>query len=322
MISRLLQLAKSWDQIALDGLWRLSRDHVSRMEPSWPVAPELLERLRIQWPTRYQWPQASIWVVNLLAGLRKHVRVEPAEIPQPYERIVLVQFLSDGRTHDVVIDYSDYMDEINEEGARRALVYFKMHFRKGGYGNDRIVPGGYFNYSPDAYKYIRRLRSLHERAAPKHDVYGRFGLDFARETRIKAVHMLTAQTQFRYQGGAKTVRYGQSLRETARSKIAIDLPGNGDFTFRLIDYLSVGICIVGPPHRTELPVPLVDRRHIILCAPDLSDLVSLCQQYLEDDTARRQVARNVREYFDRYLHRDQLSSFYLLQFFQKLNSLN
>ena len=94
------------------------------------------------------------------------------------------------------------------------------------------------------------------------------------------------------------------------------------YMFRLIDYLSVGICIVGPPHRTELPVSLVDRRHIILCGPDLSDLVSLCQQYLEDDTARRQVARNVREYFDRYLHRDQLSSFYLLQLFKKLNSLN
>src|SRR5262249_49308614 len=159
-----------------------------------------------------------------------------------------------------------YMDEINEEGARRAVVYLKMQFRKGGYGDDRIVPGGYPNYSPAMYKYLWRLRARHDCAAQMHDVYGRFGLDFAAWSGLKAVQMLTQQTKFRYTGGAKTVRYGQSLREVARTKIAIDLPGNGDFTFRLIDYLSIGVCVIASPHRTELPIPLVDRTHIILCA--------------------------------------------------------
>jgi hypothetical protein len=316
-MSRLVHYLRTSDQIALDWIWRLSRDHSSPREPSWPVAPELLQRLRVFWPTTYEWPPAHGWVINLLAGLRRHVRVEPADIPQPYPGIVLVQFLSDGQPQDVVIDCSDYLDYINAEALDRAVVYFKMQFRKGGYGEDRIVPGGYPNNSRHLYKYLTKLRSIRDRAAPIFDVYGRFGLSYATEIRTKAVGLLSAQSLFRYEGGTKIVRYGQFLREVARAKVGIDLPGNGDFTFRLVDYLAIGVCIIGPPHRTEFPIPLVDREQIIHCAPDLSDLVRLCQQYLEDDDARQRVAHNARDYFDRFLHCDQLASYYLQRFLQR-----
>jgi Glycosyl transferases group 1 len=316
-MSRLVHYLRTSDQIALDWLWRLSRDHSALMKPTWPVPPELLQRLQVLWPTTYEWPPAYAWMINLLAGLRRHVRVEPTDIPQPYQGIVLVQFLSDGQPHDVIIDYSDYLDYINADALDRAVVYFKMQFREGGYGEDRIIPGGYPTFSKHLYKYITKLRSVQDRAPPVFDVYGRFGLSFATEVRTKAVGLLSAQSRFGYEGGTKTVRYGQFLREVARAKIGIDLPGNGDFTFRLVDYLALGVCIIGPPHRTAFPVPLVDREQIIHCAPDLSDLVPLCQQYLEDDEARTRVAHNAREYFDRFLHRDQLSLYYLQQFLQK-----
>ncbi len=102
----------------------------------------------------------------------------------------------------------------------------------------------------------------------------------------------------------------------ARTKIGIDLPGNGDFCFRLIDYLSIGVCVIGPKPRTEFPVPLVDGEHIVYCKPDLSDLVPLCRRYLADDRERTRIARNARDYFDRYLHRDQLARYYLHRFFE------
>src|SRR5262249_26138822 len=185
------------------------------------VDPELLQRLRVLWPTTYEWPLADAWMVNLLAGLRRHVQVEPIDIPQPYRGIVLVQFLSNGQPHDVVIDYSDHLDYVNGDALDRAVVYFKMQFRKGGYGEDRIIPGGYPNFSTHLYKYITKLRSLQDRALPRFDVYGRFGLSFATEIRTRAVELLSAQSLFRYEGGNKIVRYGQFLREAARARIGI-----------------------------------------------------------------------------------------------------
>ena len=123
--------------------------------------------------------------------------------------------------------------------------------------------------------------------------------------------MLSEQSAFGFTGSTQRVRHGQSLREVAQAKICIDLPGNGDFCFRLIDYLAIGACIIGPAHRTVMHVPLVDREHLVHCEPDLSDLVSLCKRYLQDDDERRRMTSNARSYFDRYLHRDQLSAYYL-----------
>lgn len=145
---------------------------------------------------------------------------------------------------------------------------------------------------------------------------------FAREVREKAVRLLNDQREFAYQGGLRKVRYSQSLIEASRAKVCIDLPSNSDFCFRLIDYLSVGACIVGPRHGTMLPVPLEDGKHIAFTKPDLSDLVSLCRHYLEHPVEREAMRRNSREYFDSYLHREQLAAYYLSAFEQRLRRVS
>lgn len=63
--------------------------------------------------------------------------------------------------------------------------------------------------------------------------------------------------------------------------------------------------------RNLLHVPLVDGEHVAFARPDLSDLVELCRYYLEHDEEREAMGRRAREYFDRYLHREQLASYYL-----------
>ncbi len=318
-------LVKAWKSpgsaylAARDWAWRLAPAHAP-VQRTWNLDPARLQTLRILWPSSYPWEQTHAWVENLREGFRSLVHLEPIDLPQPYSGTLLIRVLDASETVTVAIDYSDYLDQIHRDGVEDSLCYFKMQYQKPGYGDDRIVPGGYTTFSPNIYHQLRALRRIKDRSRPLFDVYGRFGLRYATEIRQKAIAAFNQQSDFQYEGGQGTIRHTQSLREVARAKICIDLPSNSDFTFRLVDYLAVGACVIGPPHRTTLHVPLVDREHLIHCAPDLSDLVPLCKQYLDDTAERERITRNARDYFDRYLHRNQLASYYLSTIIHKLHA--
>jgi hypothetical protein len=79
----------------------------------------------------------------------------------------------------------------------------------------------------------------------------------------------------------------------------------------LIDYFAVGACVIGPRLRNRLHVPVVDRVHIVYARDDLSDLVPLCRQYVEDRAAREEIRRNATQLFDRFVRREQLAAYYL-----------
>jgi len=116
-----------------------------------------------------------------------------------------------------------------------------------------------------------------------------------------------------YGGGVLLFELGpdQTLKEVARARICIDLPGEGDLCFRLVNYLAVGACIIGPPPRNVLHAPLTDRVHVAYTKPDLSDLVDVCSYYLAHDEAREEMARRSRTFFDECLHKDNLTAYYL-----------
>jgi Glycosyl transferases group 1 len=173
------------------------------------------------------------------------------------------------------------------------------------------VPGGYISDFMLVDWYARGPRRVRDRQQFRWDVYGRFGLQFATEVRSKAIKMLKEQSRVGFYGGDRKVGFPEFLREIARSRVCIDLPGNGPFCFRLVNYLAVGACIVSVPHETAMPVPLVDRQHIIYTKPDMSDLVELCEQYVNDAPAREEVARQSREYYRKHLYWRSLSNYYL-----------
>jgi hypothetical protein len=60
-----------------------------------------------------------------------------------------------------------------------------------------------------------------------------------------------------------------------------------------------------------LHVPLIDGEHVALAREDLSDLVEVCARYVDADGERERLGRQAREFFDRYLHRDQVAAYYL-----------
>lgn len=308
---RLFSTLASWKHVVRERALKLAADHPSPFPPSWKLDPSDMRHVVVRWPTEYQWSEAHHWVRHLLAGMRRLVRVERQPVDQPYEGLVMIEMVVGDQSIKIAIDYGDYIDRVERAALDQAALYFKMQYLREGYGSAKVVPGGYVNPAQDFYKYVAWLRSVKDRRPPRFDVYGRFGLRFAAETRRRAVEMLRAQDRFRYEGDVAIVRYSRSLEEAAQAKICIDLPGNGDFCFRLIDYLGIGACVIAPRHHTLLHVPLEDRKHIVFAREDLCDLVDLCQYYLEHDDEREAIVRHSREFFDRYLHRDQLAGYYL-----------
>jgi len=284
----------------------------------WQLDDGKLRDVTIRWPSRYEWDAASDWVELLLYGFRQHVNLESADdIPQDFKGTVVFQFVIDGKVRTVAIGYSDFRP-IDDDCAKSCDLYFKMQFDAAGYPYDHVVPGGYVPDGKRLYYHLKGLRKLRDSREYLYDVYGRFGLDYAREIREKAVNILNNQDKFPFEGGMKPVAYADFLREVARSKICIDLPGLGDFCFRLINYLAVGSFVIAYPHGSVLNVPLVDRKHIVYCKEDFSDLIDLCEYYIENDREREEIAANARRFFDLYLHKDNLVKYYLKTILDRL----
>ena len=310
-------------RIATDAFWRFRSVSLEPVAPTWPLPEAERQRLTIRWPASYPWAFTRMFVDPVLSGLRQLVAVEPAAIDQPYTGVLLIGVTVDGIEHEVAIDYSDYR-EIDAECAARCPVYFKLQYLREGYGIGHVIPGGYApidRLSP----FLPHLRRVRDRNDFAFDVYGRFSIDWGPGTpagpariRQEAVRLLSEQKSFVYEGSVQYVPSTRYLRETARAKVCLDLPGIGDFCFRLIDYLAIGSCVVAWPHRTQLPVPLVDGEHVVFARDDLSDLVELCERYVRDSDARERLARNSRAYFDKYLRPEQLAGYYLTKCLQLL----
>lgn len=293
---------------ALDTCRLIGPPHRSSAELSWPLSEDELARVEVSWPSRYEWPNAVEWAGPLRDGIACHVPVADADIPQLHERIVMFQVRVEDDVHDVVLDYSDY-PEYDEELLDAVPLYFKMQCPVD--ADARVLPGGFGPRSRQIYWYLRRLRRLRARAAFKFDVHGRFGADRAEDVRSRAVAMLSSQDRFAYEGGLKLHAYPSYLRDIARARVCIDLPGNGALCFRRFDYLAVGSCVIGPRPPVRLPVDPVDRRDVVYTRDDLSDLVDLCADYLADHSGREMLAANARAYFDRFLHPRQLGAYYI-----------
>lgn len=289
---------------------QLHRSQMPAAAATWPVAPDLSRRLSVRWPTSYEWAPAAKWVDGLRAEISARVPVSTAEIDQRYEGAVLIEVEFDGRRHRVAIDYFD-SDRLLDEVVASCALIFKMQYRSGGYGNPRVVPGGYVPSRPHLARYVPTLRHLRDRSAPLYEVYGRFGITYATEYRRTAVQALSAQTRFQYEGSLKLLPYAAYLREAAQSRVCIDLPGNGDMCHRLIEYLAIGCCVVRPAPLTQLPVKLTDGLNIRYAQRDLSDLVDVCAELVGDPARATGIALAARDYYDRYLVGTQLAGYYL-----------
>jgi glycosyl transferase family 1 len=281
-------------------------------DPQWTVDPASLDGLILRWPRVTRPAVVGRMLVPVRRAMGDHVRLELANIYQPVSSVVLTELVGGGRVYPVAIDLHDFPSFRDMELVKRCLVYFKMQHQSGGYGIHQVVPGGYLTDKGTIYWYLRYLRRLRDRRDFTSDVYGRFGLRFGAELRRRTVGILHDQQSLVFQGGLRTVPRASFLKEITRSRVCIDLPGQADaFCCRLISYMAVGACIVGPRPKNELNAPLIDRVHVAWTRDDLSDLVELCEYYVENEEARERMVSETRHFFDRYLHPESLAAYYL-----------
>jgi Glycosyl transferases group 1 len=315
---RLLTRSSTFKNLAIDTAWRMRRPPAAPPALTWPLDADRLAGVTVRWPTSYLsgslglQPAGQSRMARRLSSLRfamsRMAKTEIVDIPQPYKSIVLIEVVVDETRYEVAIDQSPYLG-VNDECAKRCLLYFKRHHRLEGYPHANVLPGG---FAPMKHEVLHRhLHQLRRTKRLSHDVFARFSPNFSPEIRGPALRRLAAQTRFGFEGGTQLMMYTQYLRDIAGSRVCIDLPGEGPFTYRLVEYLAIGSCIVAYPHKARLHVPLRDREHIAYTNEDLSDLLELCDYFLHNSHERHRLAANAQSFFDRYLHRDQLAAYHL-----------
>ncbi|HWY17133.1 MAG TPA: glycosyltransferase [Solirubrobacteraceae bacterium] len=265
----------------------------------------------VRWPAVYQHPNAEPFVRAIKGGLATCARMVVTDIPQPYEGIVLFEVDHGGGLRRVAIDYFDFTF-VNEPCANEVDMYFKFQYLRGGYpGFTNVVPGGYVTSSSFPYTHWCKLRALRRSSSATVDVFGRFGLRYSASLRRAAIGMLESDGRLSYAGGTRPTQYTRYLREMARARVCVDLPGQGPFCYRLIECLAMGCCVIGPRHTTELPDDLRDGIEIVHCSDDLDDLADLCVTYAGDATIRAPIEVAAAEYFDEHLHPVRIAERYL-----------
>jgi hypothetical protein len=276
---------------------------------TWPVSEEARRTLRVRWPRQYGQANAHAWLTPIRRGLGAHVGIEEADVPQPAGNVVLVELAHGGRTRRVAIDYDDRLEL--HSCAPEVEVYFKLQYLRQGYGLPTVHPGGYVSPHLSLYRHAHDWRRLRQRAEPSADVLGRFGLSWAREIRTRAITMLSEQDRFQFRGGGTPIWWGAYMDEMATARVCLDLPGRGDFCYRLVEYLAVGACVIGPEVGVEMPVPLQSGVHLQRVPRDLDGLVDSCERLLVDHRLRTSLQEAAADYFDRYLALDQLGAYYV-----------
>ena len=303
----------TWKHAGRRVVWGRTEPAVRPKVPlTWPITEEMSAHMRIRWPIRINPGRPSLddALGMIKRGIAAHVPIEYDDIPQPAGGVILFHVLDRGRSRRVVIDTDDQL--ILNDCADESDVYFKMQYLHGGYGTPQIRPGGYVSLQPALYRYRWNWRQLRKSANPAFDVYGRFGTaPEKQDIRRDAIARLRAHNRFGFYGGSGAVWWGEYMDEICRARVCLDLPGRGELCYRLVEYLAVEACVVGPDLMAELPVPLESGVHLLRVPRSLDGLVDGCEQLLVDVPRRDAISRSAEEYFDRYLALEQLGAYYV-----------
>ena len=282
---------------------------------TWFLSADDRARVTIKWPARYEWPRGS-WIVETAKyALARLGVLQIEDTRQVHKGVIFLPCLVDGKDFHVALDYDDYPEVINQAALDECDLYLKYQYRIGGYCDRRVVPGGYITTRLNYYRFYEAYRRGN--AAPEIDIAARFGTLFNGKERQRAVQLLAEAGDISFASNTGFIRYSQFLKEVGSARFGLQLPGNGPLTPRIPDFLGLGTCLVSPPLAAQLHVPLVPGEHFVEVAEDLSDLVEKLRYYLAHEDERLRIAQAGRDYFDRFLHCEQLAGYYVHSILKK-----
>ena len=94
------------------------------------------------------------------------------------------------------------------------------------------------------------------------------------------------------------------LRELGRCKIVLNFRGGGWDTMRYWETPAIGRFMISQKPGIVIPNNYRDKKEVIFCKDDLSDLEELCEYYLKNESKREKIAKNAIEYSKQY-HTDE-----------------
>src|ERR1035438_7715233 len=142
----------AWHAGITQQAWRLHRP-----APPNGGVPDLVDAPSIYWPAEYRHENIAKFADPVRAGLGMLASVEPRMIPQPYKGIVVFDVRYQTETFSVAVDTYD-STSIQRECLEQVALYFKMQHLRTGYGDPKIVPGGYIAGRPALYDFYPRDR--------------------------------------------------------------------------------------------------------------------------------------------------------------------
>ena len=107
------------------------------------------------------------------------------------------------------------------------------------------------------------------------------------------------------------------LQEIASSKIGLNFRGGGWDTLRFWELTGMGCFVISQKLNIQIDHPFIDGEEIVYCKDDLSDLIELCEYYLEHEDERERIAKNARKKVEQY-HTDVARAQFVLD---KINQL-
>lgn len=90
------------------------------------------------------------------------------------------------------------------------------------------------------------------------------------------------------------------LQELSRCKVSLNFRGAGWDTLRYWEVFGLGGFMISQEPQIHIPEPFLDQEHLIHCKDDLSDLVDLCEYYLERPELRKEIALKGHEHLKKH----------------------
>lgn len=109
------------------------------------------------------------------------------------------------------------------------------------------------------------------------------------------------------------------LQEINSAKIGLNLRGAGWDTLRFWELTGMGCFVISQKLNIKIEHPFIDGEDVIYCKDDLSDLLELCDYYLENPVEREKIAANARKKVEQF-HTDEYRASYVIKLIRSLKA--